>query len=125
MNVGENSQLTATVTARTSTYINKLVYFSSSNPEIAAVDKDGNVTALKSGEAVITAYRGDCSDSVTVRVNCVSHVFGDWKTTKEPTTLETGIRERTCSVCGAKEQEEIPKISGTIKLSATEIKMLR
>ena len=37
-----------------------------------------------------------------------NHTFGDWTITKEPTTTETGSRERTCSVCKYKQTETLP-----------------
>ena len=36
------------------------------------------------------------------------HTFGDWTITKEPTTTETGSRERTCSICKYTQEETIP-----------------
>lgn len=50
----------------------------------------------------------------------VDHTYGEWKTTKEATTEETGLKERTCSVCGKKETSEIPKIE-TKPISSPEI----
>lgn len=40
------------------------------------------------------------------------HKFGDWVTTKEPTYTSTGVKTRTCSICGATEEDTIPKKSG-------------
>ena len=37
-----------------------------------------------------------------------NHTFDDWTITKEPTTTETGSRERTCSVCEYTQEETIP-----------------
>ncbi len=37
----------------------------------------------------------------------LAHEYGEWVVVKEPTTTETGLKERTCS-CGDKETEEIP-----------------
>ena len=37
-----------------------------------------------------------------------NHTFGDWTITKEPTTTETGSRERTCSTCNYKDRETLP-----------------
>ena len=37
-----------------------------------------------------------------------NHTFGDWTITKEPTTTETGSRERTCSICKYTQEETIP-----------------
>lgn len=39
-----------------------------------------------------------------------AHTWGEWSTVKEPTTTETGLRQRVCSVCGAEEEEEIPML---------------
>lgn len=41
------------------------------------------------------------------------HKFGDWVTTKEPTYTSTGVKTRTCSICGATEEDTIPKKSGS------------
>lgn len=41
------------------------------------------------------------------------HKFGDWVTTKEPTYTSTGVKTRTCSICGAAEEDTIPKKSGS------------
>ena len=37
-----------------------------------------------------------------------NHTFGEWTITKEPTTTETGSRERTCSICKYTQEETIP-----------------
>ena len=37
-----------------------------------------------------------------------NHTFDDWTITKEPTTTETGSRERTCSICEYTQEETIP-----------------
>ena len=39
------------------------------------------------------------------------HSYGEWQETKAPTTEEFGLKERTCSVCGAKETEQIEKLN--------------
>ena len=39
-----------------------------------------------------------------------SHRFDSWSVVKEATHTETGSRERSCSVCGYKDMEEIPVI---------------
>lgn len=39
------------------------------------------------------------------------HSYGEWNITKEATCTETGIREKTCSVCGEKTTEEIAALS--------------
>ena len=64
-------QLNATVTGEPSA---KPVW-SSSDPSVATVDADGNVTATGRGSAVITASYGNLSDSCEVTV---SYSFGQW-----------------------------------------------
>ena len=39
------------------------------------------------------------------------HAYGEWKITMEPNLTEKGRKERVCSVCGAKETEEIPVLT--------------
>ena len=52
---GQTQQLTASVTARTQNFVNKLVSFESSNADAATVDAAGLVTARGLGTATITA----------------------------------------------------------------------
>lgn len=42
-----------------------------------------------------------------------NHSFNDWVVTNPPTEHETGIRERSCAVCGFKEIETVPQITHT------------
>ena len=39
-----------------------------------------------------------------------NHTFDDWTITKEPTTTETGSRERDCTVCDYVQTETIPML---------------
>ena len=39
-----------------------------------------------------------------------AHEWGEWKTVKEPTYYEYGLKERECGLCGDKEQDEIDKL---------------
>lgn len=43
-----------------------------------------------------------------VEVTASSHVFGKWTVKKQPTETEKGLKERTCTICGLKETDEIP-----------------
>ncbi len=52
------------------------ITFSSSSPDIAAVDYMGNVTAKKAGNTVITASLDGKSSSITVRVSAVNKSLG-------------------------------------------------
>ncbi len=47
-----------------------------------------------------------CSDCEAL-FNQAEHTFGEWVTTKEATTTETGLAERTCTVCGYAETQEL------------------
>ena len=49
----------------------------------------------------------ECGD----KVNEAAHTYGEWIETKAPTTSETGIKERTCTECGRKQTEELPKLA--------------
>ena len=42
-----------------------------------------------------------------------THTYGDWVIEKEATETETGLKSRTCSVCGDKQIEVIPKKGST------------
>lgn len=48
-----------------------------------------------------------CGDETEVE----EHTFGDWTVTKEATYKKTGLQERTCTVCGYTETQEIEKIA--------------
>lgn len=73
---GESAKLTATVAPPDAS--NKTVTWKSSDPMIAAVDANGNVTALAAGSASITAMSADekfaasCSVAVLVSVQGIS-----------------------------------------------------
>ncbi len=40
--------------------------------------------------------------------NGAAHSFSDWIITTEPACVTTGMKERVCSVCGEKENQEVP-----------------
>ena len=111
---GENVQLTADVTAREQSYVNKLVSFASSDESIAEVDKNGVVTAIAPGKATITASSSNgVSAQCTVEVHCENHIEVIDEAVA-PTCTEPGLTEGShCSVCGKvfKAQEVIP-VSG-------------
>lgn len=67
LNKGQAEVLTATVTPSDAT--DKTISWSSSNPTIASVNSSGQVSALKSGNAVITAKVGEKSASCSVTVS--------------------------------------------------------
>jgi mannan endo-1,4-beta-mannosidase len=63
------------------------------------------------GTAVIQ-FEDNGNDSQRFRLVCQSsHTYGAWAITKAATETTTGIREHTCTICGAKETENIPKLT--------------
>lgn len=66
LKVGEKYQLTATCTPEG---LDPRIVFKSQNPQVASVSSQGVVTALSTGEAIITAQLGDqvATSTVTVR----------------------------------------------------------
>ena len=42
------------------------------------------------------------------KFDIADHSFDNWTITKEPTTTETGSRERTCSICKYTQTETLP-----------------
>jgi len=58
-----------------------------------------------------TKHTCNCGNSyVDTKVSAVGHKYGEWKVTKEPTTKETGAKERKCSACDVKETQTIGKL---------------
>ncbi|QTU84579.1 N-acetylmuramoyl-L-alanine amidase family protein [Xiamenia xianingshaonis] len=68
------------------------------------------------GHTPSAAWESDATDHWKVCEGCgaelekAAHSFGEWKVTKEATETEAGARERSCSVCGATEAEELPAL---------------
>ena len=54
-----------------------------------------------------TQHQRVCSNDAA-HVETENHNYIEWATTKEPTETEPGTKERTCSVCGNKETQELP-----------------
>jgi len=61
-----------------------------------------------------TTQSCSCGESyVEERVDATGHSFGEWKTTKEPTTTTTGVSERKCSTCGETETKTLGKVTAS------------
>ncbi len=58
----------------------------------------------------------------TATIAATGHSYGEWTTTKEATALAEGTMTRTCK-CGATETKSIAKLTPTIKVNATTIKL--
>ncbi len=77
---------------------NKSIMWSSSNPEIVSVNGAGSVTALRPGEAVITAKAGKKTDECVVTVTAAPLSVGDyyysdgsWSQSLDPTRTPIGV----------------------------------
>jgi len=76
--------------------------------EINAYNAEGTLMASGTGSwMVVEGITNPQTATLTVRHQ---HSFSDWIVTKEATQSQTGIKTRSCSVCGYEESEEIPAI---------------
>ena len=65
-------------------------------------------TCVAAGERTLTCA---CGESYTETIPATGlHTFGEWTVTKPATVTEEGEEFRTCSVCGEKETQAIPKL---------------
>ena len=67
LNMSENSTETLIATVLPSDAVDKSVNWESSDTTVATVDQSGNVTAIKEGDAVITA---SCTSDPTIKATC-------------------------------------------------------
>lgn len=90
------------------------------------VYRDNETKALGHTEEVIPAVAPTCAEKGKTEgkkcstcgiileeqsdVAALGHTYGEWTITKEATETEKGLRERTCSVCNEKQEQEIPVI---------------
>ncbi len=58
-----------------------------------------------------------CDYSTYKKIPALGHDYGEWKVEVEPTTDSEGLKTRTCSICGEKETEIIPKLEKEINLN--------
>lgn len=63
-------------------------------------------------------YTCSCGASYTEEIAATGHTWGDWKTTKEATETENGLKEHSCSTCKKTETQSIPKLTHTHKYSS-------
>lgn len=87
LEVGEETQLTATLTPSDAT---GAVTYASDNTAVATVDETGKVTAVSAGTAVITATSGGKSGSVTITVNAAVVPATGITLTADKTTVTAG-----------------------------------
>lgn len=81
------------------------ITWTSSNKQVATVDKDGKITGIDYGTATITANSGTLSQTITV--NVTTHAWDAGKETTPPKCEEKGVKTYTCTKCEATKTEEI------------------
>lgn len=76
------------------------------------------VKNAKDATCTEAGYTGDtyckiCGEKIAdgTVINVKAHTYGRWRTITEPTLTQKGLKVRTCSVCGAKETQEIPVLT--------------
>ena len=79
--------------------------WTSSNKQVATVDKDGKITGIDYGTATITAKSGTLSQTITV--NVTTHAWDAGQVTTPPQCEKKGVKTYTCTKCGATQTEEI------------------
>lgn len=63
------------------------------------------------------------SKEVTYKIIEKNHIWGSWKTTIQQTAVKTGLKQRTCSVCGKVEKSTIAKLKPTAKVNMSTIRL--
>ena len=81
------------------------ITWTSSNKQVATVDKDGKITGIDYGTATITAKSGTLSQTITV--NVTTHAWDAGQVTTPATCEEKGVKTYTCTKCGTTQTEEI------------------
>ena len=81
------------------------ITWTSSNKQVATVDKDGKITGIDYGTATITAKSGTLSQTITV--NVTTHAWDTGKVTTPPKCEEKGVKTYTCTKCGATKTEAV------------------
>ncbi len=81
-------------------------------PAEAVKENEVAATCTAEGSYDEVVYCSVCGTEISRTAKTVektAHTWGEWTVTKEATYDEEGSREHTCSVCGTKETEVIPK----------------
>ncbi len=89
LNIGETSQLTATVSPSNAT--NKNITWSSSNNSVATVSNSGLVSAVSQGNATITVTTVDGNFTATANVSVTNSTVSVTGVTLSPTSLSLNI----------------------------------
>jgi len=85
-------------------------------PGETAIENKTDATCTNPGSYDEVVYCTGCETEVsrnTVTVPQNGHNYGSWTQTSAPTCSATGVKTRTCSVCGHVETDTIPKTEHT------------
>lgn len=77
-----------------------------------------DTTEPEQSEEVVSATESEGSSEKT-ESSTHEHSFGEWTVVQEPTTTETGLRERVCA-CGESETETIPVVDSGLVFKFSE-----
>ncbi|HBA70541.1 MAG TPA: hypothetical protein DCZ40_14480, partial [Lachnospiraceae bacterium] len=89
--------------------------FTWENPS-SVLDKEGSISCKASYNPDTANYQTVTGISIPVTVTkkadseCSTHNFGEWSVTTPASCTAAGVQTRSCLLCGAKENEEIPAL---------------
>ena len=69
-----------------------------------------NATCTEAGKVI---YKCSCGERKEEAIAALGHQWGEWVVTTPAESGKEGMQERTCSRCGAKEQQSIPALPPT------------
>ena len=100
LSVGDEAQITAHVSTRDQSFVNRFVTFTSSNEAVVTVDSAGRIRVVAPGTATISvSATNGISAACSVTVVCAHSEATD--TAVAPTCTESGLTEGShCSICG-------------------------
>lgn len=81
-------------------------------PQLPAVSHDNDKHYTYAWDKAVPAT-ATADGTYKIVKNGAPHTWGEWKEIKAATTTETGLKERECSVCHAKETADIPMLPET------------
>ena len=120
LEVGKTLKLKATITPTNAT--NKNITWSSSNKEIATVDKNGKVTAKKKGTVTITAKTKDGGKKETCKITVKANNKKTNKITSNVTTTKTTAKKITSKATTSNKSSTTKKSTKTNTNKAKSLK---
>lgn len=86
------------------------------------VDEKGNCGKAEKRHQICTACRK--TEQLPDIPATGRHQMSGWKVTKQANALTEGMKEQTCTECGLKQQQTLPKLTATLTLNVPENKTL-